>query len=343
MFLLGYLARRARRGVVLLVAVSAAACASGAPSNAPLSAEEAQRRQATRASVAQHFVSGASLEKRLDAVFERPAVEAAGEALWTKIESEPRLGAAGERFVARAFAGERLASLIQSLAAEHPDWSEEQFSAFLERRVEVLTESPQYDAEFDRLVESPVVEEGIEVWATRIAEDERLIAAVQRFFVSAKWRPVWSSRVGETDEEHVLMEKLDAYLVGDEGAAVARRMGLAIVEDPALEQMLVDVLAHPAVLEVIAAQLLVVLDDPGVGEAADELMYQMFAGEPLADQVAALRRTLETPAFQKAFAALFSEAAKRPEIHDVFIAAFIDIVDHLENDEKLVAELLARG
>lgn len=333
---------RLRRTAALVVATGCVACGS-APSNAPLSAEEAQRRQATRASVAQHFVSGAELDEKLDAVFERPAVEAAGEALWTKIENDPQLAAAGERFIARAFAGERLAALIQSLASEHPNWSEQQFSAFLEQRVEVLTESPEYDAEFDRLVESPVVEEGVEVWASRIAEDERLIAAVQRFFVSPRWRDVWTARLGETEQEHELMEKLDAYLVSDEGAGVARRIGLAIVDDPALEQMLVDLLGHASVMDVVAAQLLAVLDDPEVAEAADELMYLCFSGEPLAKQVLALRRTLETDAVQKAFADVFLEAARRPEIHDSFISAFLQVVEHLENDEKLVAELSARG
>jgi hypothetical protein len=310
-----------------------------APSETPLGGEEARRRAATRVSLAQRFVTRSGLEERFEELLESPRVADAGRRLWSRLEQDPELAAAGSAYLERTLAEPPFRRAFSKLASEHPDWTEQQFAGLLQQRFAALTTSPAYDALFEKAFQQQAIEQSIQAWATQLAETERLIEAIVAFFLARDWQPVWRQRVGHTSGDTELLERLNTYLAGDAGTRLAEQIGMAIVEDPALEQLLVDLLEHPQLTRVLKGRALALLGAREFALAADECLLGVFEGRSMQQQLAALQALLAAAATQSALVGIFDDVARAPAINALIVDALVEMLRNLSNNRKLARQL----
>ncbi len=159
------------------------------------------------------------------------------------------------------------------------------------------------------------------------------------FFVDPVWKKVWRRHVGHTTNDDEMVERLNRYFDSEAGTRLVQGVGSALVEDSALEQMLVDLLDHPDLTRVLRKHALALLRDPGFIRAADAALLSVFRGRPLEEQRSRLRALLITQSVQDAVAGVFADAAREPRLNAVMVGGLLQMVENLRVNVSLAREL----
>lgn len=285
------------------------------------------------------MVPATGWQGRLGEVFASPRVGSAGEALWERLSNDRQLAAAGEAYLQRTFAQPRFARLVQHFSEQHPDFTDAQFGDLMQQRVDSFTGQPAYDSTFADAFATPTVMQAMQRWLGTIAYEQQLGEALVAFVTDPNWQPVWRSHLGVTVNSAELMAALSAEMGSERGARLGERIALALVEDPALEEMLAQLLSAPDFFAIVRGQLLGLLRSREFARAADACLLEVLEGREFERQLLALERLLHTLAVQQAVQNTFVLMERSRQVDAILLSGITRMLDNLRRNQQLARDL----
>lgn len=325
--------KRARLGFLGAIVLAVSACSSSQPPAEPSSTA------ATRDSFTNTWLADVSLDEKFSTLFESPEVVAAGQRLWAKLQADPSLQRSGASIIAQLTQSPQFAELARRLATEHPDWGEEEFGDHFVGAVDELSERPEYDEAFRRLVATPSSQAALQEWALSFTVGDKLALTLGEFFAEPDWRKIWQRRVGPTTDTAELVSRVDSYLVSERGAEDATAVGHAVLDDPRVSQMLAELLDSPLVTRVLLQRCRKLLESPDFQRDATAALLAVFSREPLEVQIRVLDEMLQAPPVQKMLEGVLLDLAGQPELHELVVTRMSAILRDLTDNQELKAQL----
>ncbi len=291
--------------------------------------------------LAERFVSAVDLGEKFDELLESPRVSEAGNRLWARLENDPELGAQGNAYLARTFSKPEFIQALQAMMVNQMggEFSEEKFNAHFDQRIDTLIDHPEADALWDAAVETPRVERAIEVWSRRVSHTPELATAILSFATESHWREVWRQRMAPTRSDEALIQWLTGYIESDRAKPLIQALGGALIEDPLLEQLLIDLIDHPVLFRILKGRLLVLIQSPDFLNAADRCLLSLLEGRPFLEQLDALRALIQSEALTAAMGGLFVDASREPALNALISATLVQLVENLRANEDLAKQL----
>lgn len=329
-----------RYSITLIPAILAfTACKTPQPQT-PSSGSELQGGGANSL-LAERFVSAVDLDEKFDALLESPRVSDAGNRLWAKLENDPELGALGNAYLARTFSKPELIQALQGIIINQlgGELNEEQFNAQFDERIDTLIDHPEADALWDAAMETPSVNRAIENWSRKVSQTNELAAAVLAFVTESHWRDVWRQRMAPTRTDEVLIQWLVEYLEAESAKPLIQALGSSLIEDPLLEQLVVDIVDHPVLFRILKRRLMALLQAPDFLSAADRCLLSLFEGRPLQEQLNALRGLLLSESAIGTMEGIFTDASDEPTLNSLVSDALVQLVGNLRENKELAKKL----
>lgn len=274
-------------------------------------------------------VAKPSVELRLNQLFMEafgdPALSGRGDALFAKLGSAPELeadlGAVQEEITKLPALGK----LARQVAAENPGASPEQIGELVGKKVEGVSESPEFDRAFDRafqrLLERPAVHGVFQRFGEKIMANEQMQAGI---------RSVLDTRATDAVLQRRIVE-LNGGAFPDKGQATRLLLDHAFTE-ARLEQHYVELFSLPVMRKSIAAAGAEILASPAFERHSRAILVILLRdaafrqglvdafgallehGKDEQAMQATLERVLVTPHVERALVQFISELLDDPEL-----------------------------
>ena len=132
---------------------------------------------------------------------------------------------------------------------------------------------------------------------------------------------------------------MDIYLASDAGTPLTERIGLALLEDPTLEQLFVDLLNHPDLTRILKRRALALLQAHDFSLAADVFLLGVVEGRPLDQQLTAVKALLGTESTRTALRGVFADVSQAPALNALVVDALVHMLQNLRHNRELAREL----
>jgi hypothetical protein len=125
----------------------------------------------------------------------------------------------------------------------------------------------------------------------------------------------------------------------ERGARLGERIALALVEDPALEEMLAQLLSAADFFAIVRGQLLGLLRSREFARAADACLLEVLEGREFERQLLALERLLHTLAVQQAVQNTFVLLERSRQVDAILLSGITRMLDNLRRNQQLARDL----
>jgi hypothetical protein len=291
----------------------------------------------------------AALGRAWDSIGSDPAVSGAGDALLSGIGSHPEFGPTAGNFLKQLQQSSEFIDQIREFAARNPGMEpaalEAAFGAHVDAQVARPEVSVAIDGAVGRLLERPVVSQGLDKLTHSITEKAGVAQVMGSAFVDRLSDPATLSklevRVGVKQSDPGFEPALLAHLTdGDRLEKFMLGFAAQFGEHPAPRKAVVDLLSSPDVLGSSSRRLAKTLEAPEFYPKAETALVAVIAGADSEALGQALDGLLSMPEVESGFAGWFDDLAQSEEIRNSFAAAFIAVLADPAFDELLAESFL---
>lgn len=328
--------RRTIAGLVLLMGLGLGCRPNRATTSPSADSEDSARKAAASlARIGLPAGGGTSIDAKYDALFDSPALSAAGERFLDRVGAAPELAPQFEAFLAALVGDARFLAAAGGLLAQDPTGGIEAIASRLEQGIDDPTVEAALDTSLDTLFDSKAVDDAAGRLATTLLEHSDLVPRMTQLLLA--WQPDLEAALGVPMHHADFEARWQAHLAQDDRSGQVERLVLDhLVAEGSVPQAIVALVESDGFLQVAVDRLTALLGDPAFVNAGIDVFVAIIAGKDPEATAAKIEALVLGPAVSSTAVKWLDDIAALPET-----AAIGGALGAILDDPELVAQLHA--